>query len=49
MAQGFELGLDTFGDVTVTPAGTLQSQAQALRDVVEEAVLADGLGILMVR
>jgi probable LLM family oxidoreductase len=45
MAQGFELGLDTFGDVTVAPDGTLQSQAQALRDVVDEATLADGLGI----
>jgi probable LLM family oxidoreductase len=41
----FELGLDTFGDVTVDPDGKMRSQAQALRDVVEEAVLADQVGL----
>lgn len=41
----FELGLDTFGDVTEGPDGKLLSQAQVLRNVVEEAVLADELGI----
>jgi probable LLM family oxidoreductase len=40
-----ELGLDTFGDVTVDDAGKLRSAAQALRDVVEEAVLAEAVGI----
>ncbi|HEY7499173.1 MAG TPA: LLM class flavin-dependent oxidoreductase [Vicinamibacterales bacterium] len=45
MADRFELGLDTFGDVTVGPDGALQSQAQALRDVVEEAILADDLDL----
>ncbi len=45
MSDRFELGLDTFGDVTAAPDGTLQSQAQVLRDVVEEAVLADQVGI----
>ncbi|MCX7304774.1 MAG: LLM class flavin-dependent oxidoreductase [Hyphomicrobiales bacterium] len=40
-----ELGLDTFGDVTVDAAGNLLSQAQVLRDVVEEGVLADQVGI----
>lgn len=45
MANKFELGLDTFGDVTVAPDGTRQTQAQALRDVVEEAILADSLGL----
>jgi probable LLM family oxidoreductase len=40
-----ELGLDTFGDVTLTPDGRPKSHAQVLRDVVEEGVLADGLGI----
>ena len=41
MAHTFELGLDTFGDVTFASDGTLKPQAQVLRDVVEEAVLAD--------
>lgn len=41
----FQLGLDTFGDVTVDTHGTLQSEAQALRDVVSEAVLAEQVGI----
>ena len=39
-----EFGLDTFGDVTAAN-GALQSQAQVIRDVIEEAVLADQLGI----
>jgi probable LLM family oxidoreductase len=39
-----EFGLDTFGDVTAAN-GVLQSHAQVIRDVVEEAVLADQLGI----
>ena len=45
MSGRFELGLDTFGDVTAAPDGTLRSQAEVLRDVVEEAVLADQVGI----
>ena len=40
-----ELGLDTFGDVTLGADGKPQTHAQVLRDVVEEAVLADSLGI----
>jgi probable LLM family oxidoreductase len=40
-----ELGLDTFGDVTRTADGQLKSQAQVLRDVVEEAILADQVGV----
>jgi probable LLM family oxidoreductase len=43
-----ELGLDTFGDVTIDPAGApgaLTPQPQVLRDVVAEAVLADDLGL----
>src|ERR1700712_1634172 len=40
-----ELGLDTFGDVTNGAGGVPLSQAQVLRDVIEEAVLADALGI----
>ena len=43
--MSFPLGLDTFGDVTFGTDGKLKSQAQTLRDVVEEAVLADELGI----
>ena len=45
MSEQFEFGLDTFGDVTAAPDGTLHSQARVLRDVVEQAVLADDLGI----
>src|SRR3982751_1474049 len=45
MADSFAFGLDTFGDVTVAPDGALQSQARVLRDVVEEAALADELGL----
>src|SRR3954470_15470086 len=45
MADRFQLGLDTFGDVTLQPDGTPNSQARVLREVVDEAVLADQLGI----
>src|ERR1700704_1416739 len=40
-----ELGLDTFGDVTVDATGTPLSQAQVMRNVVAEAVLADQVGL----
>jgi probable LLM family oxidoreductase len=40
-----ELGLDTFGDVTVDADGRPQSHAQVLRDVVAQAELADRLGV----
>ena len=40
-----EFGLDTFGDVTVTPDGEPVSYAQVIRNVVDEAVLADELGL----
>jgi probable LLM family oxidoreductase len=45
MAQKLELGLDTFGDVTSNAAGALLPQAQVLRNVVAEAVLADQVGL----
>src|SRR4051812_31530033 len=45
MADRFQLGLDTFGDVTLQSDGTPKSQAQVLREVIEEAVLAHGLGL----
>lgn len=38
-------GLDTFGDVPVNKKGELVSYADAIRQVVDEAVLADSLGI----
>ena len=40
-----ELGLDTFGDVTVDETGARKPHARVLREVVEEAVLADELGL----
>jgi probable LLM family oxidoreductase len=40
-----ELGLDTFGDITVGADGEPHSHAQVIRNVVEEAVLADKLGV----
>jgi probable LLM family oxidoreductase len=45
MAQELELGLDTFGDVTVEADGRRRAPDQVIRDVVEEAVLADELGL----
>lgn len=45
MGQSIELGIGTFGDVTARADGSTSSYAQVLRDVVEEAVLADELGI----
>jgi probable LLM family oxidoreductase len=43
--RDLQFGLHTFGDVTVDPAGELLSQAQVIRNVVGEAVLADRAGI----
>jgi probable LLM family oxidoreductase len=45
MSTQIELGLETFGDVTRDGEGNLKSQAQVLRDVVEEGVLADEVGV----
>jgi probable LLM family oxidoreductase len=45
MAQRFEFGLDTFGDITIGPDGRLLTHAQVIRDVVDEGVLADAVGI----
>src|SRR6185436_18817203 len=45
MAQRLELGIDTFGDVTVDADGKLIAQAQTLRNVVAEGVLADQVGL----
>ncbi|HST82161.1 MAG TPA: LLM class flavin-dependent oxidoreductase [Kineosporiaceae bacterium] len=40
-----EFGLDTFGDVPEDDSGALLSYAAAIRQVVDEAVLADDLGV----
>lgn len=40
-----EFGLDTFGDVTADDRGDLLTQAQVLRNVVAEGVLADQVGL----
>jgi probable LLM family oxidoreductase len=40
-----EFGLDTFGDIPEDDAGNLLSHGDAIRQVVEEAVLADRLGV----
>ena len=40
-----ELGLDTFGDISLGPDGKLKRPDEVLRDVVEEATLADEVGI----
>jgi probable LLM family oxidoreductase len=44
-AQDFEFGLDTFMPVTVDDAGRPVSGDQVIRNTVEEAVLADSVGI----
>ena len=45
MTTTLEFGLDTFGDVTDGPDARPRSYAQVIRDVVEQAVLADELGV----
>jgi probable LLM family oxidoreductase len=45
MNQELELGLDTFGDVTVDAEGRPVPAPQVIRDVVRQAVLADELGL----
>src|SRR4051795_840270 len=39
------LGLDNFGDVPLDDSGNLVTHAAAIRQVIEEAVLADQLGV----
>jgi probable LLM family oxidoreductase len=41
----FEVGVDTFGDVTVGADGAPLHPAQVIRDVVEQGVLADEVGL----
>ena len=45
MIGDFQLGLDTFGDITLDAGGQPLSHAQVIRNVVEEAVLADEVGL----
>jgi probable LLM family oxidoreductase len=45
MPQLFQLGLDTFGDVTIDSTGNPRTQAHTLRDVVAQAMLAEHVGV----
>ena len=45
MPSQLELGLDTFGDLTIGPDGRPLSAPEVIRHVVDEAVLADELGL----
>jgi probable LLM family oxidoreductase len=42
---GLEIGVDTFGDRTRGADGELETHAQVIRNVVEQAVLADRVGL----
>lgn len=43
--QAYTFGIDTFGDIPTTDDGKLFTHAAAIRQVVDEAILADTLGI----
>ena len=45
MKKNYIFGLDTFGDLPVDQHGKVVSYAEAIRQVVDEAVLADELGV----
>jgi probable LLM family oxidoreductase len=45
MTKQIEFGMDTFGDVTVDADGKPLPQAQVIRNVVDEAILADEVGV----
>lgn len=45
MSQILELGVDTFGDIYPGEDGALLPAAQVIRDVVDQAVLADQCGV----
>jgi len=45
MTDTLEFGIDTFGDITVSANGALKPAAQVLREVIDQAVLADQVGI----
>lgn len=43
--SSYTFGLDSFGDIVASEDGTLMSNAASIRQVVDEAILADKLGI----
>jgi probable LLM family oxidoreductase len=45
MTHTIELGLDTFGDISDGPEGRPLTAAQVIRNLVDEAVLADEVGV----
>ncbi len=45
MSTTVELGLDTFGDMTVREDGTPESAAQVIRNLLDQGILADQVGI----
>jgi probable LLM family oxidoreductase len=45
MTATIELGLDTFGDITAGADGQPQHPARVIREVIEQGVLADRLGV----
>lgn len=45
MAASVQLGLDTFGDVSQQPDGSLTPQDAVIREVVAQGVLADQVGV----
>jgi probable LLM family oxidoreductase len=45
MTYTIELGLDTFGDISDGPEGRPLTAAQVIRNLVDEAVLADEVGV----
>lgn len=47
-AAPLQLGLDTFGDVTLDSDGVLQHHAVVLRNVIDQAVLADQVGLAFI-
>ena len=44
-ATPLTFGLDTFGDLTRSPTGGLLPADQVIRNVIEEAVLAEKVGV----
>lgn len=45
MTKSVEFGMDSFGDVTIADNGQLLHEAEVIRNLVDEAVLADQTGV----
>lgn len=45
LGKTIQFGLDTFGDITRDEAGNAEPAGQVIRNIVEQAVLADSLGL----